>query len=213
MSIMPKTVCQRCHRRYPAIRGRCPYCGTRKPKAVKTAVPESDSAVKGTAAARRAREDTNWQMLIGGVLLVCVIAAVIAIVSVNVKERVGDAGTAQAEDIQDALADTTPLPSFTPVPTSTPEPTPTVTQIEIQYYGAEKIDFMEPAGSQVKLDAVTYPITSEPVEVEWYSTDETIATVDQDGLVTVLGEYGQSCDIVAKAPNGMEAKCKVYCGQ
>lgn len=212
MSIMPNTVCQRCHRKYPSVRSRCPYCGTRKPREVKRSVPESDSTVRGTAAARRRKEDVNWQMLISGILLLCIIAAVITIVSVNVKEKVGDSPAASPEEMQGGLVntDTTAIPSPSATPTATPEPTTPITKIEIQYYGAVKPDFMESKGTQVQLEAVIYPITTENPPAEWYSSDESIATVDDTGLVTVVGESGQVCDIVAKAPNGMEAKCRVY---
>ena len=46
----------------------------KKPREVKRSLPESDSAVKGTAAARQAAQDTNWQLIIGGVLLLLVLA-------------------------------------------------------------------------------------------------------------------------------------------
>lgn len=210
MSIIPNTVCQRCHRKYPSIRSRCPYCGTKKPREVRRSMPESDSAVRGTKAARGSAENVNWQMLISGILLVCIIVAVIAIVSVNVKGRVDDSSTAQQEELEDLLADTTAVPTATPTATPSPTPTVPVTSVVITCYGDEKTDFTASTGDQVQLSATAYPITTETseIELEWYSTDESVATVE-DGLVTVVGSSGQNCYVVAEAPNGMNAKCIV----
>ena len=209
MSLIPNTVCQRCHRKYPAVRSSCPYCGMKKAQTVRRSVPESDSAVRGTDAARRSRENVNFQMLISGILLVCIVAAVITIVSVNMSTRVQSPNSTK-EDVEGNLVlDTTPIPSITPPPTATPEPTPTITKLEIYYSGVLKEDFAAPNGAQVKLDYRTYPLDAD-VEIQWYSTDETVATVDETGLVTMTGELYDSCFIVAQAPNGVDVKCQVY---
>ncbi len=214
MNILPNTVCRRCHREYPSLRGRCPYCGTKKPREVKSPLPESDSAVRGTEAARKAVEAMNWQLLIGGILLVCVIAAVIAIVSVNLSERVElteSAARAEAQLAQIA-AETTAVPAPTATPTPSPSPTPTVNSLAIYEQGGGQVDgaergFMEPAGTQVQLVAQAYPLMD--VEVTWTSTDESVATVDENGLVTILGGYGTSCSIIASV-GSVEAVCPVW---
>ena len=200
MSLIPNTVCRRCHREYPSIRGRCPYCGTKKPREVKRSMPESDSAVRGTEAARQAAENMNWQMLIGGVLLVCVIAAVIAIVSVNLKSKVDATEAAAKAEAQAAqiAAETTAVPAPTPTPTPSPTPTPPITSISITYGGRDMSEgFMEAAGTQIDLDATVYPLT-ENAEITWTSSDESVAVVDDDGVVTVVGSSG-SCVITATA--------------
>ena len=211
MNLIPNTVCRRCHREYPSIRSSCPYCGTKKSREVRRTLPESDSAVKGTAAARRASEDVNWQMLIGGILLVCVIAAMIAVVSVSVKNHVVDTETAvKPEDIPQIAAETTAVPAPTATPTPSPSPTPSVTSITITLQGGGTLDdgFMESQGSRVYLQATCYPIT-EGVTVKWSSTDESCATVDQDGVVTITGGYGTSCEIVASVGT-VEARIPVW---
>lgn len=215
MSLIPNTVCRRCHREYPVYRGKCPYCGTKKPREVKRAVPESDSAVRGTAAASEAAESMKWQMLIGGILLICVIGAVIAIVSVNMSKRVKEtesAEVAQAEIAQIA-AETTAIPAPTAVPTPSPTPAPVVTSIAIYEQGGGQVDgadrgFMEVAGTRVQLVAQAYPLI-ENVEVTWSSTDESCATVDENGLVTVVGGYGTSCEIIASV-GSVTARCPVW---
>lgn len=210
MSLIPNTVCRRCHREYPSIRGRCPYCGTKKPHEVKRSMPESDSAVRGTEAARQAAESMNWQMLIGGVLLICVIAAVIAIVSVNLKSKVDATETAARAEAQAAqiAAETTAVPAPTPTPTPSPTPKPAITSISITYGGRDMSEgFMEPAGSQIDLDAQVYPLT-EDAEITWTSSDESVAVVDDDGVVTVVGSGG-SCVITATA-GAVSATCPVW---
>lgn len=209
MSLIPNTVCQRCHRKYPAVRSSCPYCGTKKAQTVRRSVPESDSAVRGTDAARRSRENVNFQMLISGILLVCIIAAVTTIVSVNMSSRVDSPSRIRGDVADNTLPDTTPVPSSTPEPSPTPEPTPPVTKLELYYQDSLRDQFAAPHGAEVQLECRPYPLNNE-VEIQWYSTDESVATVDQTGLVTMTGEVYDSCDIAAKAPNGVEVKCKVF---
>lgn len=208
MSLIPNTTCRRCHRQYPVIKGRCPYCGTKKARETRRAVPESDSAVKGTEAAKRAAENINWQMLIGGILLVCIIVAVISLVSVNVKSHVDD--TATAGTIPEVEAATTAVPTSTPVPSPSPTPEPTVQSITI--YTAWRSDmsegFMEPVGTQIDLDVQWYPTTVEAT-VEWSSSDESIATVDEDGVVTLVANG--SCVITASI-GAVSATCPVWVG-
>ena len=210
MSLIPNTVCRRCHREYPSIRGRCPYCGTKKPREVKRSMPESDSAVRGTEAARQAAESMNWQMLIGGVLLLCVIAAVIAIVSVNLSTKVSETEAIARAEAQEAqiAAETTAIPAPTPTPTPSPTPKPAITSISITYGGRDMSEgFMEPAGVQIDLDAQVYPLT-EDAEITWTSSDESVAVVDEDGVVTVVGSSG-SCIITATA-GAVSATCPVW---
>jgi hypothetical protein len=209
MSLIPNTTCPRCHRQYPAIKGRCPYCGTRKPRQVQRTLPEADSAVKGTEAARRAAENMNWQMLIGGVLLLVILIAVISLVSVNVKKHVEDTSTAEEEVIPEIEVAATAPPTATPVPTPSPTPAPTVTAVTIYFQGVEETGFMEGSGSQVQLTAQWYPTTVE-ADVVWASSDESVATVDDTGLVTVVSStWGATCNITATV-GGVTAVCQVW---
>ena len=209
MSILPQTVCRRCHRKYSALRPRCPYCRYKNEKEVRRPVPESDSAVKGSDAAHRAGETRSWQMLVGGILIICVVVAMIAVISVGVNSRTED--SADAAERQGSLPDvdveTTPVPVPTPSPSPSPTPAPTVTSVQITYMGVDKEDFQEPAGSQVQLEANWYPATVEATVV-WSSSDDSIATVDENGLVTVVSSTG-TCEIYATV-GGVSDTCVVY---
>ena len=202
MSLIPNTTCQRCHRKYPSFRSRCPHCGMKKP-AVERVVPEADSAVRGSDAARRQTENVNWQMLIGGILLVCVIVAVIAIVSVNVKSHIDDAVPGSPGAAPEGAVAPTAIPTPTAAPTPSPTPPPVVTSLTITYGTVTIDDFTEPVGTSVDLDATPYPLGLD-VTVTWSSTDEDVATVDQDGIVTIVGTG--ACTIIAEA-GGSTASC------
>lgn len=202
MSLIPNTTCQRCHRSYPSFRSRCPHCGMKKPT-VQRAVPEADAAVRGSEAARRQAENVNWQMLIGGILLVCIIVAVIAIVSVNVKSHIDETVPGSAAAAPDSAVAPTAIPTPTAAPTPSPTPPPGVTSLTITYGTGTIDDFTEPVGSSVDLDATPYPLGLD-VTITWSSTDESVATVDQDGVVTIVGTG--ACEIIAEA-GGWTATC------
>lgn len=202
MSFIPNTTCPRCHRSYPSFRGRCPHCGMKKPAAPRP-IPEADAAVRESPAAQKQAENVNWQMLIGSVLLICILVAVIAIVSVNVKSHVDEATPNSAITApDDAIAPTAP-PAPTPSPSPSPTPPPQVTSLVIVCGTSTIDDFTEPVGSKVDLDATPYPLGLD-VTVTWSSTDESVATVDQDGIVTIVGTG--YCEIIAEA-GGWTAKC------
>lgn len=216
MSLIPKTTCGRCHRQYPALRGRCPYCGEAKPREARRTVPEADSAVRGTAASARADENLNWQMLIGTILVIAVLTVVIVIVSVGVKnnpvESVDEVPgqTQQGEETQNdplnapAVA-ATAVPTPTTAPTAAPTPTPQVISLAITFLGNDMEGFTEDVGDEIQLDAYPYPLNS-GATVNWSSTDEDVAVVDETGLVTLVGEG--NCYIIAEAA-GVEDKCQV----
>ena len=202
MSLIPNTTCQRCHRSYPSFRSRCPHCGMKKP-AVQRTIPEADTTVRGSDSARRQTEQVNWQMLIGGILLVCVIVAVIAIVSVNVKSHVDETVPGSAVAAPEGALAPTAIPTPTAAPTPSPTPPPVVTSLTIMYGTSTIDDFTEPVGTSVDLDATPYPLGLD-VTVTWSSTDESVATVDQDGIVTIVGTG--ACEIIAEA-GGSTATC------
>ena len=198
MGIVPQTVCPRCHRKYAALRPSCPYCRYKNEKEPHRPVPGSDSAVRDSAAANRAKENLSWQFLTGAVLIVLVIVAMIAVISVNMQGRVDDEITiAAAEAVPDIEIETTPVPDPTPSPTPSPTPAPVITSVQINLNGAMIDDFTERQGVSIQLTASPYPQTVE-VDIKWSSSDESVATVDDTGLVTMVGSSGY-CTITADA--------------
>jgi len=202
MSLIPDITCHNCNRKYPIIKSACPHCGARRKQSSPRAVPEADSVIRDSAAARKVAENINWQMLIGGILLVCIMIAVISIVSVNVSKQVEET-TAHEIAAAEAAAAATAVPTPTAEPTPSPTPPPVVTSLMITYSGVEMVDFTEGVGTEVQLVASTYPLNVE-VDVQWTSSDESVATVSDDGLVTITGPG--SCTIEAVA-GGIRKTC------
>lgn len=211
MSLIPNTTCRRCHRQYPSFRGRCPYCGTRKAREVRSPVPETDSAVRGTEAARSAAESLNWQMLIGAVLLIAVFIVTIIVVSSNVKSHVTEeADAAQATPETQMTA----LPTATPSPSPSPTPPAAVTAVTIYFQGREMSGFMEEQGTELDFTVTWFPVDVSAVPV-WTSTDEDVVTVEaaedgQSAHITVTGESGYAQILVDV--NGTQASCDVWAG-
>ena len=201
MGFIPSIKCERCNRQYSALRGSCPHCGTKKPQAAPAAVPVTDSVVRDTPAARKAAENINWQMLIGGILVVCIIVVVLVIVSSTVSKQADDPFA--GEDIPVEAVAATAVPTPTAAPTPSPTPPPVVTSLMIMYGGREMVDFTERVGTEIQLQADTYPL-SENVEVTWSSSDEDVATVSDNGLVTITGSG--ACTITAVA-GGIRKEC------
>lgn len=216
MSIIPKTTCARCHRQYPSTRSSCPYCGEKKPRDLNRSVPVSDSAVRGTQASARAAENLNWQMIFGTIIVVAVLAAVIAIVSVGVngdmsaselqlENSVSANGDAPEGDVPGAAS--TAVPTVSPEPTPVPTPQSQVTSVAIMYLGSDMPGFTQYVGDKVQLDVAFYPINNE-LTPEWSSSDESVATVDQTGMVTLVGEG--NC-VVSVTVGDKTDTCDVIC--
>lgn len=214
MSILPNTTCERCGRQYPSTHLRCPYCNQEKPRDMRRSVPEADSIVKDTAAAARTAESLTWQMLFGSILVIAVLAVVIAIVTVGIGKNVEqtvEEPPARPGEVQNNTDNNLPGPAATAVPTPTapptpvPSATPAVSMLSIMFLGSDMEGFTEQVGDEIQLDALKFPIDA-PVEVVWSSTDESVATVDSTGLVTLVGTG--NCYITATAGEQTD-RCQV----
>lgn len=206
MSFIPNTTCRRCHRQYPAFRGRCPYCGTKKTKEVRSAVPETDSAVPGTRAARSAAEAVNWQMLIGGVLLLAVIISTLVMVSVNIGRDVNDQQSVQNSQNQQGQQGTqdqppSAFPALTPTPEPTNTPAPSIQTVQITWYANQTVsDYSGMSFGARKGDVYqNFKVSWFPIDVVaipvWSSSDENVVTVDPaEGVETTLRFIGNSGD-------------------
>ena len=65
MALFKEVKCGRCDRRYSALRSRCPHCGARKNRDGKASTVESG---------------TRWQVIVGAVVLLAIIAAAIILI-------------------------------------------------------------------------------------------------------------------------------------
>ena len=200
MGFIPNTTCRRCHRQYPAFRSRCPYCGTKKAKEARSAVPETDSAVPGTRASKSAAESLNLQMLIGGGLLLTIMVLAIVIVSISVSADVNAQDSIEQQVQQFSQNTPIPIPTATPEPTATPAPQ--IQKIEVRWGTTGIYDYVQmggfhmPAGSTIPL-AVLWSPGSVRTTPEWSVDDESIVqiTPSESGIncdAKMVGEDGQS---------------------
>ena len=223
MSLIPQVVCKRCGREFSALRPRCPYCGTRRVKTGDRVPMTTASQNRGTPAAERAVVNTRWQMIFGLILLAAVVLAVIALVTIGLRDAKTD--TAAAPQNTPIANTATPAPTEEPVsetdtaetaePTESPEtgeepsPSPTpetgaVQSITLTFLGSPRTEFATAIGTDVQLKAVLNPASD--AAVTWSSADESVATV-KDGLVK--GVAPGTTTITATC-EGVSAKCTVY---
>ena len=120
MSFIPRVTCRRCGRQYSGLRGRCPYCGTRRVKQSDRVPATSASTDPGSAAGERAASNSRWQLIFGGILLLAVILAVVVLVSISLNS------SAQPNTTPTAPIATNTAPVSTPTPPPVPTPPPTV---------------------------------------------------------------------------------------
>ena len=197
MGFIPKITCRKCGRQYSGLKNNCPYCGTKRVRATARTPVTTAAAKPGTAAANRASVNTRWQAIFGIILLIAVVAAVIVLITVSLDDA--------EPEVTPTLTPTTPVSTPTPPPTPTPSPTPTVTSITISYFTEPKTEFSMSVGGQVPLTATVYPLEVEATAT-WRSTDESICTVDENGVVTGVSPGWGS--VIAEC-GGVAAECKV----
>ena len=120
MGFIPRVTCRRCGRQYSGLRGRCPYCGTRRVKQSDRVPATSASSDPSTPAGERAASNSRWQLVFGGILLLAVILAVVVLVSISLNGSVNGGTRTTVPPISEPPVTSTPY-----IPTSTPQPTPT----------------------------------------------------------------------------------------
>lgn len=203
MGFIPTITCRKCKHKYSAIHSRCPRCGAKRVK-YSTRTPVSSAGVTpGTPARERVSSNAKWQLIFGVILLAAVIIAVIVLITVNLDED-----NAPTPSPSDVLTEPTPSPTPTPIPTPTPTPTPAVTGIVISYFTDPKEEFAMRVGEDIPLTATVYPLDLEgTVTVTWSSSDESVVTVDQTGLVHAVGSG--KAQIYAEC-GGVTSKCDVW---
>ena len=209
MGFIPEITCRHCGNKYSAIHSRCPSCGTpRKQTAERAPAPEKT----GTPAQRRPgsgktaplfNSNTKWQFIFGCILIVLVIAAVIILISASL----GPAS--KPVETPEPTVEVTSPPTPTPTPTPTPPPTIPVTSVSISFLGSPLKEFTQRIGADpLQLKADVYPVEAvTTAKLEWRSSDESIVTVDETGLVTAVGPGW--AEIIAEC-GGVAASCKVW---
>lgn len=201
MGFIPEITCRRCGQKYSGLRSRCPSCGTPRPNQP-TRVPNTTaSATPSTAASRRAGMDIRWQFIFGGILLLAVILAVIVLIASG-----GSSGSSSSSSVSSNKASSSssgqssgsaivysaadlPTPSPSPEPTPEASPTPAFETMGIIFNNntlGTDASFTNAGELSIDLDVSVYP-AQDNLEVTWTSTNEKILTVDENGVVTVVG--------------------------
>ena len=201
MSLIPRVTCRRCGRQYSGLRGRCPYCGTRRVKQSDRVPATSASTDAATPAGERAASNARWQLIFGGILLLAVLLAVVVLVSISLNNdtRPGPAPTPPAVST---------VPTATPSPTPVPTPTPTVESVTIYVNNAPADDggyVMNPRwngpGQTLTISVQVFPntITNLAEGIVWSSSDESVITCTpnaENPTVCTLTQVGNgSCTI------------------
>ena len=214
MGFIPEITCRHCGNKFSAIRSRCPSCGTpRKQTSGKTSAPAVNAETPAAEPKPRRsgsgktvplfHSNAKWQFLFGCILIVLVIVAVIILISASL----GPASK-PVETPEPTVEVTTPPPA-TPSPTPTPAPTIPVTSVSISFLGSPLKEFtLRTTNDPLQLKADVYPVEAvTTAKLEWRSSDETIVTVDETGLVTAVGPGW--AEIIAEC-GGVAASCKVW---
>ena len=223
MGFIPEITCRRCGNKYSAIHSRCPSCGAPRKQpdarpaagtsagapeqagepAARPAARSTSGKSSGGKAAALFNSNTKWQFIFGCILIVLVIVAVIVLISVSL----GPAS--KPVETPEPTVEVTPPPTPSPTPTPTPEPTIPVTSISITFLGSPLKEFTQRIGADpLQLKAEVYPVEAvTTAKLDWRSSDDSIITVDETGLVTAVGPGW--AEVIAEC-GGVAASCKVW---
>jgi len=208
MGLIKKTICPKCGKEYSVLKADCPYCGARKSSPSDRTPGSSDSVRQGTSANMRAGANARWQLIFGLCLLAAVIIGVIILVASTLH---GDydqtVKTTPAEVVSAAPSDNVDV-SAAPEDTPTPSVSPTVESMTFTFLG-QKLkgqEFATNVGETTQLKVTVYPTTVQGT-LDWSSSDESIATVDQNGMVTAVGKGWAKITVTCY---GKSADCKVW---
>ncbi len=81
--------------------------------------------------------------------------------------------------------------------------------IDVTGVAVEPVKLGMTVGDEEQLNAVIEPADATNQNVSWASSDEDVVTVDEEGVVTAVGE-GQAVITVTTEDGGFEAECNVY---
>ena len=193
MGFIPEITCRRCGQKYSGLRNRCPNCGTPRQNQPNRVPYTTASATPNTAASRRAGMDIRWQLIFGGILLLALILAVIVLAAGGGKNSGSNANrpSVTANPGSQIVYSAADLPTPSPSPDPTPEasPTPFIEQMAIAFLNStvkNDITLSRAGEISIDLDVNIFPSQENPAVV-WRSSNEKILTVDDRGIVTVVG--------------------------
>lgn len=197
MGLIPQITCRRCGSKFPALRRRCPNCGTRRVQQSSRVPGTTPSAVKGTAANARVNTNRKWQLIFAAILVVAVIIALIVMITVSLNE-VEELNSPSKQNAPEMTAVPTPTPTATPTPKATPE----VTDLAICYYSQKLDSFSAAIGDKTPLVAEYFPLTIGDPEITWSSSDDSMIqiTVDENNpaSATVVGRKSGSATLTVQ---------------
>lgn len=199
MGLIPQVTCRRCGEKYSAMRRRCPKCSTRRVQNSRRAPGTTPSAVKGTAANKRAGDNRKWQFIFGAILIVAIIAALIVMITVSL------------DNADNPNAPVMPTPPADVSAAPTPTPTPEITSVTMSSpYASPCTEFAFQVGQSITLTGSHFPMTVAG-EYEWSSSDPSIATVtvNENGTCTVTGVSAGTMKVTLSC-YGKTAQCTVY---
>ncbi len=220
MAIIPEITCRRCGSKYSGLRGSCPKCGA--PKVTQSSrVPTATSSAPKESwenSATPAPMNLRWQLLFVAILLLAVILAVLVLVLTGKSGRPSapSAATSTAASQGTAVYMTSdlPTPSPSPVPTPPATPAPAIESMAISFLNnpvKQDLTLSNPGELEIDLDLNVYPPQDNP-DVYWWSTNEKILTVDDRGIVKVVGaspNYTTHATIVAEC-GGAQVYVTIY---
>ena len=204
MALFKEVKCERCDRRYSAIRAKCPHCG----------------AKKNTDGKDDAEGVSKLPIIIYAIVLIAVVAAVVILVCSAIRGKNGDlSGAKNTPPVRSpgsgvsSVDGTDPTPSQNPdgggAATTTPEPSPEATpdpETTVYSITLSLTDFtLFKAGEQWTIEATLSPAGSK-AEIKWISENPAVATVDENGTVTAV-KGGNT--IVSATAGGVTAECIV----
>ncbi len=221
MGLIPEITCRHCGQKYSGLRSRCPRCQTPRENQPNRVPNTTAAATPGTRASRRAGTDMRWQYIFGGVLLLAVILAVVVLIasggsSSNASSSKNNSSSSTSQSSGNIVYSAADLPTPSPSPDPTPEasPTPAIESMAIAFLNKnlkDDITLTNAGEITIDLDLNIYPAQDDSA-VTWKSTNEKILTVDENGVVTVVGaspNFTVHAGIIAECC-GVEASVTIY---
>ena len=219
MSFIPRVTCRRCGRQYSGLRGRCPYCGTRRVKQSDRVPATSAGADPATPAGERAASNSRWQLIFGGILLLAVILAVVVLVSISL-----NGSTAPGAVNTPVIPSMTPPAETQPIITQPPveTPSPQVDSVTIYVAGqsvdeldgqfAMNPDYNGPGNTQTVSVAIFPATVNAAGYIEWSSSDPDVISVtpNEGGTTCTLTQLGEGTIAITVTVFGVSDSVTVF---